>query len=42
MKNIVGIKKTCTFAHPFEREGVLLKGGTSVLRKSAGITQLVE
>jgi hypothetical protein len=26
MKNIVSIKKTCTFAHPFEREGVLLKG----------------
>ena len=33
MKNIVGIKKTCTFAHPFEREGVLLKGSQVFLER---------
>jgi len=25
-KNVAGMKKVCNFAHPFEREGVLLKG----------------
>ena len=33
MKNIVSIKKTCTFAHPFEREGVLLKGSEEFLER---------
>jgi hypothetical protein len=33
MKNIVGIKKTCTFAHPFEREGVLRKGAVMFLER---------